>query len=199
MYREPFKRTAASVERYQPMSTTSWTWSTCCPGPAAASASYWRWTGPRLMKGRDAGDRGDRDPSSTRRADRAVAHQVSGRNAHDHRAEVGHGHLPARRYKTVYGPWVFPSTAGTLRDAENTRSQLRRVLKGTEWEGLHPHAFRRLVATRLDAKGLSAREIVDYLGHERVSMTQDVYMARRVTGALAADTMEGLGPIESGE
>jgi integrase len=102
-----------------------------------------------------------------------------------------------RRYETAHGEWVFPSTAGTLRDAENTRSRLRRVLKGTEWEGLHPHAFRRLVATRLDAKGLSAREIADYLGHERVSMTQDVYMARRVTGALAADALERLGPIEN--
>jgi len=38
------------------------------------------------------------------------------------------------------------------------------VFEGTEWEGLHPHAFRRPVATRLDAKGFSAREIADYLG-----------------------------------
>jgi integrase len=53
------------------------------------------------------------------------------------------------------------------------------------------------VATRLDAKGLSAREIADYLGHERVSMTQDVYMARRITGTLAADAMENLGPNEN--
>jgi integrase len=103
-----------------------------------------------------------------------------------------------RRYETAEGEWLFPSTTGTLRDAENTRTRLRGVLKETEWEGLHPHAFRRLVATRLDAKGLSAREIADYLGHERVSMTQDVYMARRVTGALAADAMENLGPSESG-
>lgn len=102
-----------------------------------------------------------------------------------------------RRYEAAEGPWVFASTRGTLRDAENTRTRLRGVLKDTEWEGLHPHAFRRLVATRLDAKGLSAREIADYLGHERISMTQDVYMARRVTGALAADAMENLGPDQS--
>ena len=107
-------------------------------------------------------------------------------------------HTFIRRYETANGPWVFPSTRGTLRDAENTRSRLRELLNGTEWEGLHPHAFRRLVATRLDAKGLSARDIADYLGHERVSMTQDVYMARRVTGALAANAMESLGPDESG-
>ena len=35
------------------------------------------------------------------------------------------------------------------------------------------------VATRLDKAGLSAREIADYLGHERISMTQDVYMTRK--------------------
>jgi integrase len=102
-----------------------------------------------------------------------------------------------RRYETAAGEWVFPSTKGTLRDPENTRTRLRAVLKGTEWEGLHPHAFRWLVATRLDAKGLAAREIADYLGHERVSMTQDVCMARRVTGAPAADAVENLGPIQN--
>jgi integrase len=45
---------------------------------------------------------------------------------------------------------------------------------------------------RRDAKGLSAREIADYLGHERVSMTQDVYMARGTTGAAAAAAMDML-------
>jgi hypothetical protein len=39
------------------------------------------------------------------------------------------------------------------------------VLAGTEWAGLHPHAFRHLVATRLDEAGLSARQTADYLGH----------------------------------
>ena len=54
-------------------------------------------------------------------------------------------------------------------------------MRGTPWAGLHPHAFRHLVATRLDRAGL-AREIADYLGHERISMTQDVYMSRQATG-----------------
>jgi integrase len=56
------------------------------------------------------------------------------------------------------------ATRGTLRDPDNTRKRLREVVAGTEWEGLHPHAFRHLVVTRLDASGLSAREIADYLG-----------------------------------
>ncbi|HEY3894434.1 MAG TPA: hypothetical protein VGL88_03600 [Pseudonocardiaceae bacterium] len=34
----------------------------------------------------------------------------------------------------------------------------------------------------MDRAGLSAREIADYLGHERISMTQDVYMSRQSTG-----------------
>ncbi len=83
-----------------------------------------------------------------------------------------------------------------LSDPDNTRKQLREVLAASEWKGLHPHAFRHLVATRLDAEGLSAREIADYLGHERISMTQDVYMARGATGAAAAAAMDMLGPTQ---
>lgn len=45
--------------------------------------------------------------------------------------------------------------------------------------------------------GLSAREIADYLGHERVSMTHDVYMARRTAGAAAAAALAELGPPET--
>jgi integrase len=94
--------------------------------------------------------------------------------------------------------WVFPSTRGTLRDPDNTRKQLREVVAGTSWAGLHPHAFRHLVATRLDAAGLSAREIADYLGHERVSMTQDVYMTRKATGAGARAALDAFGPESAG-
>jgi integrase len=89
---------------------------------------------------------------------------------------------------------VFPSTRGTLRDPDDTRTQLREVVAGTPWQGLHPHAFRHLVATRLDAAGLSAREIADYLGHERVSTTRDVYTSRKSTGADASAALAAFGP-----
>jgi integrase len=102
--------------------------------------------------------------------------------------------LLRKRHTDSHGPWVFPSTRGTLRDPDNTRKALREVVAGTEWQGLHPHAFRHLVATRLDAAGLTAREIADYLGHERVSMTQDVYMARKSTGAGASAALDAFGP-----
>lgn len=69
-----------------------------------------------------------------------------------------------RRHAVSHSPWVFPSTRHTLRDPDTARQQLRKVLRGTPWAGLHPNAFRHFVATRLDAAGLSAREIADYLG-----------------------------------
>lgn len=110
-------------------------------------------------------------------------------------------HLPAwaldilkSRAADATSQWVFPSSAGTLRDAENLRSQLRKVVAGTRWEGLHPHAFRHLVATMLDEAGLTAREIADYLGHEQISMTQNVYMTRKSSGASAATALQHLGP-----
>jgi integrase len=102
--------------------------------------------------------------------------------------------LRRRRHSGSFGNWVFPSSAGTLRDPDNTRKQLRATVKGTKWEGLHPQAFRHLVATRLDAAGLSAREIADYLGHSRPSMTQDVYMSRKVVGAAAGVALDGFRP-----
>ena len=40
------------------------------------------------------------------------------------------------------------------------------------------HSFRKTVATLIDDEGLSARIGADHLGHSKVSMTQDRYMAR---------------------
>lgn len=102
--------------------------------------------------------------------------------------------LLSRRYERSETLWVFPSASGSLRDADNTRGDIRDAVAGTRWEGLHPHAFRHLVATRLDEAGLSAREIADYLGHDRVSMTQDVYMNRKSVGASAAQALAEIAP-----
>jgi integrase len=51
---------------------------------------------------------------------------------------------------------------------------------------------------RLDCAGLSAREIADYLGHERVTMTQDVYMSRKATSVNASAALDAFGPESVG-
>lgn len=44
----------------------------------------------------------------------------------------------------------------------------------------------------LDEAGLSARVIADQLGHSKPSMTQDVYLARKVVDPATAAALEGL-------
>ena len=102
-----------------------------------------------------------------------------------------------RRHADALGEWIFPSTRLTLRDPDNTRARLRDVVRGTPWEGLHPHAFRHLVRHSARSSGALGPEIADYLGHERISMTQDVYMSRQATGVAAAAALGQLGPNES--
>ncbi|MFD9893531.1 tyrosine recombinase XerC [Amycolatopsis sp. NPDC059027] len=94
-----------------------------------------------------------------------------------------------RRFAESLSPWAFPSTRGTLRDPDNTRKYIRRVVEGTEFEGLHPHDWRHYVAGVLDDAGLTARQIADYIGHDKPSTTQDVYMDRGVVGELCGPAL----------
>ncbi|MEV5544188.1 tyrosine-type recombinase/integrase [Saccharopolyspora shandongensis] len=79
-----------------------------------------------------------------------------------------------RRHAESKSTWVYPTSTKTLRDPDDTRAHIRHAVSETDWEGLPPYAFRHLVATELDERGLTARQIADYLGHEDPGMTQDV-------------------------
>lgn len=85
---------------------------------------------------------------------------------------------------------VFPDSRGGWRDPSNTRRDLRDARGTEEFEWVTSHVFRKTAATLLDEAGLSAREIADQLGHSRPSMSQDVYMARKVTSSRAALALE---------
>lgn len=111
---------------------------------------------------------------------------------------------------------IFGSPLGHLRDPSNTAADLREVLDGIgcpQCDGLGwrtspeqpgkrvrcdagpfswvtSHVFRKTVATRLDESGLSARQIADQLGHAHPSITQDVYMGRKVVTAEAARLLD---------
>ncbi|HET9653767.1 MAG TPA: hypothetical protein VFP72_00295 [Kineosporiaceae bacterium] len=78
------------------------------------------------------------------------------------------------------GSVVFPSPLGQTRDRSNTTGDLRRAFDraGVSW--VSSHTLRKTVATRLDDAGLSARP----------SLTQDVYLSRKVAGPAAARVLE---------
>lgn len=80
---------------------------------------------------------------------------------------------------------------GSLRDPSNTQHQLRDLLNAAGCPWASSHTFRRTVATRLRDAGHPERLVSDYLGHAKVSTTQDNYYARSSTVAReAASTME---------
>lgn len=84
---------------------------------------------------------------------------------------------------------MFPSPLGRIRDASNTTGDLRRALDNAGFDWVTSHTFRKTVATRLDQAGLTARAIADHLGHAQPSLTQDVYMGRRVASSEAASIL----------
>jgi integrase len=58
------------------------------------------------------------------------------------------------------------------------------------------HVFRKTAITLLDDAGLSARLIADQAGHSQISMTQDVYMGRKLDDGRAAKALEkSLGKV----
>jgi len=88
---------------------------------------------------------------------------------------------------------VFPAPKGGLRDGSNTQADLKDSL---EWCGLPwvtSHVFRKTAATVLDDAGLSARAIADQLGHAQPSITQNLYMGRKIASTDAAGVLEQFG------
>lgn len=74
-----------------------------------------------------------------------------------------------------FSEFVFPSTAGTFWQPSNFRSRWRDALKGTEFEGTTPRAFRKLVATTLQ-RALGSRAAGDQLGHASERTTEQHYI-----------------------
>jgi integrase len=75
---------------------------------------------------------------------------------------------------------VFPDSLGGFRDPANVRRDIRDARGEDALAWITSHNFRKTMATVLDEDAFSAREIADQLGHSRPSMTQDVYMGRKV-------------------
>ncbi|MBT1171358.1 site-specific integrase [Bifidobacterium sp. SO4] len=81
---------------------------------------------------------------------------------------------------------VFPSIRGGVLDPNNAERALRERRDALGFPGISSHSLRKCVATILDGQGMTPRDIADYLGHSKPSMTLDVYMQRsRSTGKSA--------------
>jgi integrase len=112
-----------------------------------------------------------------------------------HAVELLRRHVTKPRYRYPEGVVFGSPSAPTVRDPSNCANDLREIRERDDFEGyewITFHTFRKTVATRMDEAGLTAREIADQLGHAKPSMTQDVYMGRKVVTARAAEV---LGPI----
>jgi integrase len=96
------------------------------------------------------------------------------------------------RARTATEELVFPAVKGGLRDPSNTQADLRDALQRAGFEWATSHTLRKTVATLMDQAGLSARAAADQLGHAKPSMTQDVYMGRRLATTGAAAVLEQL-------
>jgi hypothetical protein len=55
---------------------------------------------------------------------------------------------------------------------------------------IRSHALRKTTATALDQAGHTACQIADQLGHAKVSITQDTYLARQTANPAAAQALE---------
>lgn len=85
---------------------------------------------------------------------------------------------------------VFPSEVLGWRHPSNVQRSVRRLRERIGYPKFKTHIGRKSVATILDQKGHSAREIAAILRHARPSMTQDVYMAKGEPNEAAAATLD---------
>jgi len=95
---------------------------------------------------------------------------------------------------------VFPDSLGGWRDPSNVQRVWREVRRELPEESrdvlnvddLVTHVLRKTVASHLDDAKVQRRKISDQLGHSRLAMTEDYYIARGLTDREAADALENL-------
>ncbi|MBA8964655.1 integrase [Rhodococcus percolatus] len=92
---------------------------------------------------------------------------------------------------------IFPSKAGTIRDADAMNVQWRRVRAALGLDWVTAHTFRRTVASLLDESKMGPRITADQLGHASPSMTMDKYMSRGKVRPEVAAILDAAVKVES--
>ncbi|MFI5728719.1 helix-turn-helix domain-containing protein [Kribbella sp. NPDC051587] len=86
---------------------------------------------------------------------------------------------------------AFTTACGATLD--NLTTELEAATRPAESDQLtwiRSHALRKTTATALDDAGHTARQVADQLGQAKVSITQDVYMGRKVANPAAAQALD---------
>lgn len=78
-----------------------------------------------------------------------------------------------------------------LRDPSALQAEIRERRDALGYPGLSTHTFRKTCAQILDTSGLTAAEIAQYLGHEDLTVTQNVYLARTDASDKASNAVQG--------
>ena len=68
-------------------------------------------------------------------------------------------------------PALFVGKRGERLEPGGVRIMLKQLEKKTGVENVHPHRFRRTLATNLIARGMAIQEVAAILGHERIDTT----------------------------
>ena len=66
---------------------------------------------------------------------------------------------------------LFANRFGQRLNADGVREMLTRLEKATGVEHVHPHKFRRTLATNMARKGMPVQEIARILGHDKIDTT----------------------------
>ena len=69
------------------------------------------------------------------------------------------------------GPALFTGFRGERLQPNGVRYMLKQVAARAGVENVHPHRFRRTLATRLARKGMPVQEVAAVLGHEKIDTT----------------------------
>lgn len=89
---------------------------------------------------------------------------------------------------------IFATVDGGFRDPRNVSRALHQARERLGFDWVTAHSWRKTTATILDSSGATARMIADQLGHSRVSMTQDVYLGRKLGDAFVLRALEDADP-----
>jgi len=81
----------------------------------------------------------------------------------------------------------------------NTSRDFREARDAAGLSWVTSHVFRKTCATILDEAGLTTRAVADQLGHAKPSMTQDVYMGRKIANPHAAAALEAAAVTRAAE